>query len=224
MGSCFSLNYACLYLVLWEEMHVLNPNNTWHEYITWYGRYIDDLLIIFSGNETALLAFHEYLNSLNPNIRLSIEYSQTSIDFLDVTISKDVDGDLHTTIFRKKTSRNTLLRADSFHPRYLVNNIPFGQFQRLRRICDTDRVFNQQANDMSVHFHDRAYKPGLVSRARDRAGALDPTDLLSKNGHKRRTTSQSLPFFVTQYSTAARHIERIIKANWTIIESDPSLK
>lgn len=92
MGCCFSPNYACLYLGLWEKLHVLNPINPFHHCITGYGRYIDDLLFIFNGTETQVLEFHQYLNSINSNIKLSIEYSKHKIDFLDLTISIDVDG------------------------------------------------------------------------------------------------------------------------------------
>lgn len=222
MGSCFSPNYACLYLGYWEKMWVLNPVNPWYHCITWYGRYIDDLFFIFDGNETQLFDFHKYLNSLNDNIRLTIEYSLQSINFLDLTISKDVFGKLHTTIFRKRTSRNTLLRADSFHPLHMIENIPFGQFQRLRRICDIDIDFNQQASVMSARFLNRAYKRDVVAKAQFKAYSLNRSDLLKKK--QRNSASQSRPFFVTQYSTAAKHITRIIKANWAIIESDPTLR
>ena len=222
MGSCFSPNYACLYLGFWENRFVLNPVNPFFNCITWYGRYIDDLLLIFNGSETELLGFHDYLNSLNRNIKLTIEYSQSSIDFLDLTISKDSLGMLHTTIFRKKTSRNTLLRADSFHPSHLINNIPYGQFQRLRRLCDRDDVFNTQATDMASRFCDRGYNSGVVSRAQHKAQGIKRSDLLIKK--KRINTSRPRPYFVTQYSTAAKHIGKIIKDNWAIIESDANLR
>lgn len=39
------------------------------------------------------------------------------------------------------TDSNTILRADSFHPPWLIENIPFGQFQRLKLICDSEDVF-----------------------------------------------------------------------------------
>ena len=59
---------------------------------------------------------------------MSIEYCKSSIDFFYLNISIDPEGMLHTTIFRKKTSRNTILRADSFHPSHLIDNVPYGQF------------------------------------------------------------------------------------------------
>ena len=103
MGSCFSPNYACLYLGYWEKRFVLNPVNPFFHCITWYGRYIDDLLLIFNASVTQLLELHNYLNSLNPNIKLTIEYSQTTITFLDLTIFKDTLGNSTLLFSEKKT-------------------------------------------------------------------------------------------------------------------------
>ena len=103
MGSCFSPNYACLYLGYWEKRFVLNPVNPFFHCITWYGRYIDDLLLIFNASVTQLLELHNYLNSLNPNIKLTIEYSQTTIQFLDLTIFKDTLGNSTLLFSEKKT-------------------------------------------------------------------------------------------------------------------------
>lgn len=224
MGCCFSPNYACLYLGLWETLHVFNSSNPFLQCVTWYGRFIDDLMFVFNGTETQVKGFHQYLNSINPNIKLSLEYSQDSINFLDLTVSIDQQGSLHTTIFRKKTSRNTILRADSFHPPHLIENIPFGQFQRLRRICDDEAEFEKQANDMTDRFRKRAYRSHTVERARSSAHALNRSDTLIKKHRNRNNNKKSRPFFVTQYSTEAKQVTRIIKENWAIINSDPELQ
>ena len=171
MGSCFSPKYACHFFYLWEKEYVLNPVNPFHHCITWYGRYIDDVLLIFNGSETELLDFHKYLNFINPNIRLSIDHSQHSIHFLDWTIFKGTEGQLHTTLFRKSTSCHTILRAESFH-HHLKENIPYGQFQHLRRISDQETYFVEQAEAMSNRFAERTYKPRVIKQAFERAQSL----------------------------------------------------
>lgn len=222
MGSCFSPNYACLFLGLWEKYYVLSPANPFYHKITWYGRYIDDILLVFDGNVNELLDCHKYLNSINPNIKLSMEYSMSSINFLDLTIFKDEGDQLHTTLYRKSTSRNTILRADSFHPQHLKRNIPYGQFQRLRRICNCDVDFDQQAEDMSCRFLERAYKPTIVKRACDKAQSLNRDTLLTKT-KKLNPTTQFRSMFVTTYSTCAEKIKIIIRDSWPVLESDPVL-
>ena len=212
--------YANLYLGQWEENFILCSTNPFFEKIKWYGRYIDDILLLFSGSEEELLQFHKYANSLNPNLKLSIEYSKTEINFLDLKILKNESGSLHTTIFRKITDRNTILRADSFHPPSLINNIPFGQFQRLRRICDREEDFDQKAVEMHARFQQRGYKPGLLDQSLTRAKSLEREGLL-RQSHRQQSPEQM--YFVTQYSQEAARVKDIIKRNWPIVQSDPTL-
>lgn len=138
MGASYASNYAGLFLGQWEERYVWSQSNPFRQYIQFYGRYIDDLFFVFSGSEQLLKDFYTYLNNTNPNIKLSLDYSNKSINFLDLNVITD-GRRLHTSIYRKP---NTILRADSFHPHGLILNIPVGQFLRLRRICETDTDFN----------------------------------------------------------------------------------
>ncbi len=101
------------------------------------------------------LDFHEYINSINDNVGLSLEYNQSEIMFLD--LSKYHNGNIHTSIYRKSSDCDTILRADSFHPSSLITNIPLGQFQRLRGICDCDDEFDQQAINIYQRLKQRGY-------------------------------------------------------------------
>lgn len=79
----------------------------------------------YSGSETEL-QFHSYLSNTNSILKFSLDYSLTEIHFLDLKIFKNDNGGLHTSIFREPDKCNTLLlRADSFHPPWLIDNIPF---------------------------------------------------------------------------------------------------
>ena len=54
-------------------------------------RYSDDCYINWTFGEQRLKVFNELLNSLNTNIRFTVEYSKDEIAFLDVLIKKDKD-------------------------------------------------------------------------------------------------------------------------------------
>ena len=109
MGACFSPSYAGLYMGKWEEDYVYHPCNVYRDKIIWWGRYIDDVILWWDETEDELLLFHAYLNSVNDNVQLSLEYSRNVINFLDLSISKDNLGNLHTSIYRKETHKNTIL-------------------------------------------------------------------------------------------------------------------
>ncbi len=65
----------------------------------WWGRFIDDVILMWFASEIDLLAFHSYLNTTNIHLKLSLDFSFTQINLLDLKIFKDNEGKLHTTIF-----------------------------------------------------------------------------------------------------------------------------
>lgn len=67
--------------------------------------------------------------------------SQEIILFLYVEIFIKTDMTLRTTLFRKATAGNTILRANSGHPTSLVKSIPYGQYLRLKYNCSSQEDF-----------------------------------------------------------------------------------
>lgn len=178
----------------------------YNDKIKWWGRYIDDILLFWTGSEEELLLFYDFLNTKNRNIKLCIEYSQNSINFLDLTISKGERDKLHTTVYQKTTDKNTVLKADSFHPKWLKDNIPFGQFQRLRRICDTDSEFENQAKMMSNRFANGGYEAKIVQSAYKKAQSIPRSELLMTN--KQKSSKPEQIYFFTQYSSFANSVKK----------------
>ncbi len=74
MGACFAPNHSNLFMGLWEETFVYSNLNVYVEKIMRWGRYIDDILLLWSGSGTELLQFHAYLNSSNNNLKLSLDF------------------------------------------------------------------------------------------------------------------------------------------------------
>lgn len=174
-----------------------------------------------NGDAEQLQSFHNYLNQTNPNIRLSMEFSDKEIHFLDLKITLDTLGFLHTSLYRKSTDRNTLLHAESFHPKNLIDNIPFGQYQRLRRICDSETDFDHQAQEMHERFTQRGYRAKTLQTALSRAKSLDRKSLLTKKQHL--SSSSNKIFCSLEYSNQAYKIKNAIVKNWNILSCDSSL-
>jgi hypothetical protein len=149
-----------------------------------------------------------------------MENSKDNIPFLDLDISKNDKGYLHTSIFRKPTGGNTILRADSFHPKRLKENIPYGQLQRVRRICQ-ETGYSVKSAELENRFLNRGYSVQVLKDAGIKAGLLDRENLL-RRGAPRDTSERE--YFVTKYRTEAENIKIIIKNNWGIIQSDTLLR
>lgn len=131
-------------------------------------------LLVFDGSETQLLEFHN-----------------TTLDFPSIAliIFKGAEGQLHTTLYRKSTSRITILTADFFHPHHLKKNIPY-QFQLLQHILHITE-FVEQATAMPNRFSDSAYKPMVIKEAFKRAQSLQRLTL-EKTKHQARTNKSVL--------------------------------
>ncbi|XP_063077568.1 uncharacterized protein LOC134467623 [Engraulis encrasicolus] len=207
MGSPFAPNYANLFMGLWEEKHIFN-NNPFKDNLLIFKRFIDDILLVFTGSEHDLSLFNKYINDTHPNLKFTMEYSSTKIHFLDLEITLH-NNMLETSIYRKETDRNTILHASSFHPDHIVKNIPYGQFVRLKRICSNDEDFEVKANDMAKRFRDRGYDETVIDQARGRASHKNRSELLNPAPK----TSDSVVTFV----------KRIINKHWKLLKCDPSL-
>lgn len=222
MGSAFAPSYACLVMGLWEEKYIHSTtHNPFHSNILLWSRYIDDALCLWKGTVEELKNFLTYINSSTSYLSFTMEHSNQSIDFLDLTIFKDENSTLQSTLYRKPLSRNTLLQADSNHPPHLVRNIPTGQFLRVRRNCSTLSEFTSKASDLARRFEQRGYNKHDISNAWERASMTERTTLLSK---KPKSQLASRLSFSTRYNPAASQIKRIVRKHWHVLNSDPALK
>ncbi|XP_056392638.1 uncharacterized protein LOC130285306 [Hyla sarda] len=148
MGASCAPSYANLFLGLWERGIFLTNPVLGIEKVQFWGRYIDDILIIWQGTSIELEEFIARLNCNSINIKLTYSIAKPSIDFLDIKIDVDEQGFITTDLLWKQTAANMVLHATSAHPRHLINNIPVGQYIRARRICSNDFNFEKQAKDL----------------------------------------------------------------------------
>ena len=78
-------------------------------------RYIDDVISAVSGNEAERLLSH--LNSVEPSIQFTFERREDrNLPFLDLNVSRGVQGNLETRVYRKTTHTDKYLAFDSHHP------------------------------------------------------------------------------------------------------------
>lgn len=102
-------------------------------------------MIFYSGVQLRenSYTFHSYLKVTNNSLKLSLVYCCSEIHFPDLKISKVEHGYLNSSIFKKATPQNIIL----------TDFIRFGQFQRLKRICESEA--DVETRDMSIRFKRR---------------------------------------------------------------------
>ena len=124
-------------------------------------RYIDDYIGISTSTKNELEDFMQYVNDFHPSLSYTYDISDTSVNFLDISISMTQHG-LTTDIFYKDTDTHSYLRYESAHPPciilYLVSSckqgIPYSQFSSNLNILSanhkTNRIFG--TNSVFVAF------------------------------------------------------------------------
>ncbi|OCT98332.1 hypothetical protein XELAEV_18010563mg [Xenopus laevis] len=109
------------------------------------------------------------------------------VNFLDIKIYRDQQGNIATTLYRKETATNSLLHARSQHPQRTITGIPVGQYLRIKRICSNPEEFKSEAKKLYERFRERGYSHNSLKKAYKRALDTDRQSLLiSKNTNSKQ--------------------------------------
>jgi uncharacterized membrane protein YheB (UPF0754 family) len=129
MGSAISGTMAEIFLQHLEYTHV---KHFIHSIIlSFYTRYVDDILIIYDSTLTTPDNIQWYLSTIHNNIQLSITHEKNhSISFLDLTIIRK-PSHMYISIYRKPTTTDNTINFLSNHPpehklatyRFLINRM-----------------------------------------------------------------------------------------------------
>ena len=147
MGSNFAVVYACLFLCHLEKRLFSQFDCS---SLMFYKRFIDDVVGVWTNDESSLSAFFSQYQSFYPEIRITPSVSFSSVDILYITLFKgdrfNSCGILDTKCFQKPLNAYQYIPYYSWHPshqkksfilselkRYLLRESdPFG-FMRLRK-------------------------------------------------------------------------------------------
>lgn len=218
MGAGFAASLANLFVALWE-VDVVYPSQR-PELCLW-ARYIDDILLLWKGDEETL---HEFMATLNNNERgivLTYELSSVSIHFLDLEIAI-VDRRIVTTTHFKPTDRNGYISTDSCHYSPWLESVPRGQLLRIRRNCSSTSDFMRQAQFLKERFVAKGYLPSTIDNEIIRISNIDRNTLMTE--HPKPTSDDKLKWSMfTQFSIQHRQIKHILNRHWGVLKSDPVL-
>ena len=143
------------------------------------------------------------INKAYPTIEFTAEWSKTSINFLDVTVSL-IEGVIETDLFVKPTDSHQYLQSSSCHPIHCKKGIPYSQALRLNRICSETNSFDKRCNDLERFLLERGYSSKLVQKEILRARKISRNELLDKE--KSQGNVSKLTFNATYYPVF-RHLK-----------------
>ncbi|KAM4795913.1 dynein axonemal heavy chain 9-like [Rhinophrynus dorsalis] len=224
MGAACAPTYANLYLGFWEHEVVFGDqlSDLSTHALIWF-RYIDDLLILWDDSEESISQFVSCLNHNQNNLRLTMEKSLSSVNFLDITIFKNNHGYLSTDLYKKPTATNSLLHRTSFHPRSVLEAIPTGEFLRLRRNCSDDRLYETRVVELKNRFKQRGYGSTTIKKAAKRANSTPRHLLISDKNFKVNGTDTRPVRFIGTFNNQWETVRKILNKHLSLLKTDYDL-
>ena len=200
-----------------------------------FKRFLDDIFIIFTGSTKKLHMLLKEINTIHPNIQLTMNHTtlsdepiedkcecqeQTSIPFLDTSCTLK-NGQIITDLYRKPSDRNQYLLTSSCHPIQCTENIPYSLAMRINRICSEIESREVRFAELKQLLLDREYRPGMIDAAIDRARAIPRAKALKYVVQKQ---SNKRPVFVVTYGPRLPNVTAIQQKHWrSMVNMDPYL-
>ena len=156
MGTACAPAYANIFMNISEDIFFSRYNKP-----IFYGRYIDDILMIFQGTEeelkTLLYAFDNDRNYCK-ELKINWTYSQKSIDFLDLVISSS-NNKMQFSTHQKVLNKYLYIPFCSYHPKDSKTGFIKAELIRYVRNSSTYLAFSNIARKFFLRLRLRGYPP-----------------------------------------------------------------
>lgn len=121
-------------------------------------RYVDDTFTITKKKNVDI--FLNHLNQQHPSIRFTMETENDNrIVFLDSLVTREPQGKLHTSVYRKPTHTDQYLAYDSHHPQSTKRGIVKCLHDRAKRIITKPSGIAHWGEETSVYSSRRQRLP-----------------------------------------------------------------
>lgn len=162
MGYPYAPTLANIYLLDFDE----KIKNGFKIKPKLYLRFLDDLYLIWPGSLEELKEFETYINTLIPDIKVTLNHNKHEIPFLDTTTFKHTDINTQTTtlqtrVYFKPTDSHQLLHANSFHPHHTHKGILKSQLIRFKRLSSFKADYDNTCNILFSVLKNRGYSTRL---------------------------------------------------------------
>ena len=158
MGSPVSAVIANLYMEEFEERAIAAIATATYKRKIWK-RYVDDTFTVLVDG------FLQHLNSQQPTIRFTMKIEKdNTIRFLDTSVSRDSNGLLTTTVYRKPTHTDQYLAYDSHHPQSVKRGIVKCLFDRAKHLTSKPSAISEEKKHLSSVLVSNGYPSSFVRK------------------------------------------------------------
>ena len=164
-------------------------------------------MVIWVGTEERLHEFRDFINTLDPYLKFTIEVGGIMINMLDLRIGL-FDGRLMTTVYSKPTDSHLYLQSESCHQEAAIKGIQKGVALRLRRICSSLDEFEAKSENYRAYLVARGHNPVTVNAAFASARAMSLSTARSK---VQCEPNSNRLVFCTKYNPLGPNIRGILR-------------
>lgn len=218
MGTPCAPAFAILFLFGLERK--LHPS--W----AFFKRYIDDLLAMFS-TKAAALDFVKRYNELHRNIKITWEISDSTVNFLDLTIYKGArfqsKGLIDLATFGKAMNPYLYVPFSSHHPVAMKKGFIHGELLRFIRNSSDFPTFETTRKTFYDRLRARGYPHRFITEVMDKIKYKNRPDFLKPGPPKENKKTPLLISLIFNPHTKSLNLGRIFRDNWTGISTDPEL-
>ena len=152
MGSPLGPVLANVFMVHLEETIVPQLQD---QMPTWR-RYVDDTFtMVKKGKRDEVITL---LNSFHPNIKFTHEVeNEQQIAFLDVLLTKEENGKVQTSVYRKPTNNSIYIHWQSYAPKQWKVGTLSGIVRRAYEICSTEDSLKMELSHIKKVFIETTY-------------------------------------------------------------------
>ena len=128
--GCFEIKLYSVFIFKYGELLAEYINDNWN-------RFLDDFSTVLRSSQISPEELLLTLNSINPSIQFTTEYSKDQIPFLDILI-KTNENDIWMHLYHKPTDTQRCLPFTSSQSNHCKRNIPFCLARRICTIAENN--------------------------------------------------------------------------------------
>ena len=183
-------------------------------------RYIDDIFIIWPNKKT-LDQFISALNSYHPNLKYTHTCSNSSVNFLDLTIYKGPDHyrrhKLDIKTYQKPQNLYQYLEFSSAHPQSVFKSLVLGECIRFVRSNTRPETFAATTMTFQKRLQERRYPKKFIGKILSRVKFSNRQNYLTRSILQEQQKHLPLPLFKCHPPPKFDRLKQIVLRNFNRI-------
>jgi hypothetical protein len=191
-----------------------------------YKRYVDDTFVICES-ESKMNHLFKLMNCLSPSLKITKEnMEENTLGFLDVKVSR-ADNKLVTSIYRKKTDTNLMMKYESNLPIKYKRNLVRNLTVRCLRICSSQEALSSDLKDLKNRLMNNGFPEQFLAKNMDfvieRNDNEPEIDKKPDSEEKKRKVFVKIPFLNSASSWLAFKLRSCLEEKVPSIDCRPVL-